>query len=140
MKYIDEEGKVRMLIAKRHPFKGAANYFTSSLLYEDSLETDENPHLEKSDWLRSRYGARRRVSPGNKSVTSIDKLNFNTTANVEGEWYINKNLDLAYFFVFASDSVPSDTSNDIDSVPWSTMDALILLYAPIKSSLMVQKR
>ena len=28
---------------------------------------------------------------------SIDKLNFNTTANVEGEWFINENLNLTYF-------------------------------------------
>ena len=44
MKYVDEEGKVRMLIAKRHPFKGVKNYLTDSLLYQDSHETDENPH------------------------------------------------------------------------------------------------
>ena len=37
---------------------------------------------------------------------SIDKLGFDTTANIEGEWFINKNLDLSYFSVFASDSVP----------------------------------
>jgi len=34
---------------------------------------------------------------------SIDKLDINTTANVEGEWFINENLDLAYFSAFASD-------------------------------------
>ena len=38
---------------------------------------------------------------------SIDELDFNTTANIEGEWLINENLDLAYFSVFASDSVLS---------------------------------
>jgi len=34
---------------------------------------------------------------------SIDKLNFNIIANVEGEWFINENLDLAYLSVLASD-------------------------------------
>ena len=48
---------------------------------------------------------------------SIDKLDINTTANVEGEWFINENLDLAYFSAFAFDSIPSDTSTDIDSDP-----------------------
>ena len=60
---------------------------------------------------------------------SIDKLNFNTTANVKDEWFINENLD----------SVPSNTSTDVDSDPWSAMDALTSLSALIKSSLMVRK-
>ena len=45
----------------------------------------------------------------NPLVTSVDKLDVNNTANDVGEWYINEELDLAYFFVFASDSVPSDS-------------------------------
>jgi len=45
---------------------------------------------------------------------SIDKLNFNTTANVEDEWCINEDLDLVYFSAFTSDSVPSNTSTDVD--------------------------
>jgi len=49
MKYADEQRRVRALIAKRYPFKGVKNYFTDSLLYSDSLETDENLQLEKSD-------------------------------------------------------------------------------------------
>ena len=49
MKYVDEEIKVTTLIAKRHPFKGVDNYFTDSLLYQDSLETDENPHPKEHD-------------------------------------------------------------------------------------------
>jgi len=68
---------------------------------------------------------------------SIDKLDFDTTANVESEWCINENLDLAYFSAFASDSVPSDTSTDMDSDPCSAMNALTSLHTPIKSSLLV---
>jgi len=41
MKYVDEEGEVRILIAEKHPFKRVENYFTD-LLYQDSLETAEN--------------------------------------------------------------------------------------------------
>jgi len=33
----------------RHPFKGVENYFTYSLLHQDSLETNENPQLEEPD-------------------------------------------------------------------------------------------
>jgi len=60
MKYIDDEGKVRMLIAKRHLFKGVENYFTDSLFYQDSLETDENPHPEEHD-------------SGNKADTELEE-------------------------------------------------------------------
>ena len=49
MKYVDEDGKVRMLIAKRHPFKEVENYFTDFLLYQDSLKTDKNPHSKEPD-------------------------------------------------------------------------------------------
>ena len=38
-----------MLIAKRHPFKGVENYFTDSLLYQDSLKIDENSQSEELD-------------------------------------------------------------------------------------------
>jgi len=44
---------------------------------------------------------------------------------------------LAYFSVFASDSVPSDTSANIGSDPWSAINALTSLRAPTKSSLLV---
>ena len=73
----------------------------------------------------------------NPLVISINKLDFHTTTNVEGEWFINENLDLAYFSVFASDSVSSDTSIDIDSDHWLAMKALTSLRAPINSFLIV---
>jgi len=44
-------------------------------------------------------------------------LDVNNTANDVGEWYINEELDLAYFVVLASDFVPSDTSTDVDDNP-----------------------
>jgi len=51
----------------------------------------------------------------NPLVTSADKLDFNTTINVEGEWFINEDLNLVYFSVFAFNSIPSDTNTDMDS-------------------------
>ena len=71
---------------------------------------------------------------------NIDKLDFNNTVNDEGKWFINENLDLAYLSTLASDSVPSDTSTDIDSNPMTAIDALIPLHAPIKSSFMVHEK
>ena len=49
IKYVDRDGKVRTLIAERHPLKGVENYFTNSLLYQDSLEADENPQPDEVD-------------------------------------------------------------------------------------------
>ena len=111
-----------MLIVERHPFKGVENYFTDSLLYQDSLETDENPQPEELD-----SGNEADDEPEvkeeclwelNALITSINKLDANNTTNGVGEWYINEELDLAYFSMFASDFVPSDTSTDIDDDPW----------------------
>jgi len=120
MKCIDEDGKVRTLIVERHPSKGVKNYFTDSLLYQDSLEVDENPRPKELD-----SGNEADTKPEedeclweiNPLVMSIDKLDLDTTVNVEGEWFINKNLDLAYFSVFSSDFVPSNTSTNVDSDP-----------------------
>ena len=63
-------------------------------------------------------------------VKSINKLDVNNTTDDVGDWYINEELNLAYFFVFASDSVLSDTSTDVDNDLWSVMDALTSLHVP----------
>jgi len=77
--------KVRILITERHLFKGAENYFTDFLLYQDSLEVDKNSHSEEPD---SGNEANTELEEDeclweiNHLVTSIDKLDFDTTANV----------------------------------------------------------
>src|SRR5256886_17006856 len=38
MKYVDEQGQVRTLVAEQHPFKGVENYFTDALLYQKTHE------------------------------------------------------------------------------------------------------
>ena len=67
-------------------------------------------------------------------VTSIDKLGVDDTTDDVGRWYINEELNLAYFSVFASDSVPSYTSTEVDDDAWTAMDALASLHVPVKSS------
>ena len=52
----------------------------------------------------------------------------------------NENLDLAYLFALASDSIPSDTSTDKDGDHVSAIDTLISLYALISHSLCCMKR
>ena len=128
MRYTNEEGVVRILIAEEHSFKGVENYYTNSLLYQDSLEAAEDPSPEDSD---SGNETNTELEPEeeylwklNQLVTSVDKLDFNNINNVEGEWYINENLDFAYLSALAFDSVLSDTSMDIDSDPLSAIDAL----------------
>ena len=64
IKYIGEDGKVRMLIVERHSFKGVENCFTDSLFYQDSLETDENPHPKEPD-----SGNEADAEPKKKSVS-----------------------------------------------------------------------
>ena len=71
----------------------------------------------------------------NPLVMSINKLDVNNTADDVGEQYINEELNLAYFSVFASDSVPSDTSIKVDNDPQSAMDTLTSFHVPMKSSL-----
>ena len=56
---------------------------------------------------------------------------------ISGEWYINEDLDLTYHSMFASDSVPSDTSTDVGDDPWSAIDALTSLHVPVRSFLTV---
>ena len=69
----------------------------------------------------------------NPLVMSINKL-----VDDIDEWYIKFGLlfcvTLAYFSMFASDSVPSDTSTKVDSDPWSAIDTLTSLHVPMKSS------
>ena len=48
--------------------------------------------------------------------------------------------DLVYYSAFASNSVPSNTSTDVDSDQWPTVDALKSLRVPIKSSFIVREK
>ena len=143
MKYVDEDGKVRMLIAEKYPFKGVENYFIDSLFYQDPFEATEGSSPEDLDFSNEADAEPESEEEClwelNPFVTSIDMLNFNNTTNVEGEWFINENLDLAYLSVLAYDYVPSDTSNDVDSDPLSVIDTLTSLYSLIRLSLVVHE-
>jgi len=106
MKYIDRSGKVLTLIAERHPFKRAENYFTDSLLYQDSLEMNESPKPEEpgsgNEADTEPEAEEECIWELNPLVTSINKLDVNNTVDDVGEWYINEELNLAYFSLFAS--------------------------------------
>ena len=96
--YVGEDGKVRTLIVERNLFKWVENYFTDSLLYQDSLEVDKNPHPEElnsgneADTEPEEDECLWKINP---LVMSIGKLSSDTTSNVKGEWFINEDLDLA---------------------------------------------
>ena len=76
------------MIAESHTFKGVENYFTDSLLYQDSLETDENPQPEELDSGNEadvKPDRRRMFWKLNSLVMSINKLDVNNTTNDVGE-------------------------------------------------------
>jgi len=57
--------------------------------------------------------------------------------NVSG---LSVKLDLVYLSAFALDSVSSDTSTNVGSDPWSAMNALTSVCAPIKLSLLIREK
>ena len=75
-------------------------------------EADTEPEKEECMW---------ELEP---PVTGINKPDVDNTTDDVGGQYINEELDLAYFSVLASDSIPSDTSTDINDDLWSAMGAL----------------
>jgi len=108
---------VRILITEKHSFKGVENYFTDSFLYQDPPKPAEDKTPEDHDSVNE---ADTELEPEeeclweiNPLVMSVDKLACDVTANIEGEWFINENLDFAYFPTFASNFVLSYTSTKI---------------------------
>lgn len=81
---------------------------------------------------------------------STNKYDVINTININGEWYINEGIELAYLSACPSKSVPSNTDTDIDDDDdagaeigddvWSVVDALTLLQVPMKSSLFTEDR
>ena len=62
MKYVGRDEKVRTLIAERHLFKGVKNSFTDSLLYQDSLEADENLYPEELTLVTKQIRSRKKTN------------------------------------------------------------------------------
>jgi len=87
MKYVDEEGEIRTMIAEKFLLKGVKVYFTDFFLYQDFLEITENPSQEDSD-SGNEADAEIELKEEclwelNPLVKSIDKLDFKNTANNE---------------------------------------------------------
>lgn len=49
MKYINHDGKVRILVANKQPFKGVENYYTDAPLYMDPWKVDLQPEVPDSN-------------------------------------------------------------------------------------------
>ena len=45
MKYVDDQGQVRTLVAEQCPFKGMENYFTDALLYQEAHEVVQDKEV-----------------------------------------------------------------------------------------------
>ena len=85
MKYVGED-ESENVDCRKASVQRSPEYFTDSLLYQNSLEVDENSHPEELDSGNEadmELEEDERLWEINPLVTSIDKLNFDTTANVE---------------------------------------------------------
>ena len=86
MKYVDGDEKVQILIAEGIHSRGAENYFTDSLLYQDSSKTDKNPQSEELDSGNEAdvesEAEEEYLEELNLLVTSVNKLDVNNTAKM----------------------------------------------------------
>src|SRR3954470_3111854 len=107
MKYVDEQGQVRTLVAKQRPFKGVENYFTDALLYQEAHEVvvQDKKVLEL----------------GNEA----DQEPASESDNRSEEWELNlqafKNLEM-------SDESTQSTASEVESECACEFDASVLQY------------
>src|SRR5256886_13675208 len=74
MKYVDNQGQVRTLVAEQRPFKGAENYFTDALLYQEAHEED----VQVKEVLELGNGADQ--EPASESTDGSEKWHLNLQA------------------------------------------------------------
>src|SRR3954470_12296159 len=122
VKYVDAQGRVHTLVAKRHPFKGVETHFTDSLLYQEVNETTAQGGVasesgnEADDKSESTTEAEDQEWELDLSVIGHDNLNYlmehdydkeewylediqaSITDEETGGWYINKNFDLDFLY------------------------------------------
>ena len=90
IKYIDEDGQQRALVADSNPFKGMENYCTDALHYqealnvEDELDSGKEVDVEPEPAGCKGKGWHLRPSP-NEEAAVVRR----STACEEGMWYIN---------------------------------------------------
>ena len=81
--------KIKNVDCRKASVQGEENYFIDSLLYQDSFKLAEDPTPENHD-----YDNESDIEPEqeeeylweiNPLIMSVDTLDFNNTANVEGE-------------------------------------------------------
>src|SRR2546430_1439971 len=79
MKYVDDQGQVRTLVAEQRPFKGVKNYFTDALRYQEVHEVvaQEKEELELGD------EADREFVSGSDDGSEEWKLNLQALENLE---------------------------------------------------------
>lgn len=63
-------------------------------------------------------------------------MDVTNTANEVGKWFINKGFDFAYILAVASNSTPSYTSTEVDSL--SKLEILTMFHLLVWSTFTVQ--
>lgn len=139
MKYVNDQGEIRTL-------QSCQNYFTDFLLYQDPMETDWEPKDPNSGNETDAELESDEDCPWelDLSVIGQNNLDVNDTAFDDSMRYINENLELAYLFACAFDSVPSNTTTHVDDETneyiCSAIYVLPSLQVLIKSSFLTDDR
>lgn len=111
MKYSDEKGAVRTLIADRNLFIEVENYYINFLLYQEQLKN--SPELELLD---SRNVANAELvsdndCPWELDLLVLDLLNLPSHEHATNNtvWYLNEEVELVYWSPFSAKLTPSET-------------------------------
>jgi hypothetical protein len=140
IKYADEAGEIKTLIAEKQPFKGVENYFTDSIHYQDSLEASPVRETDSGNEADIESEPEEEcLWELNPDVINVNKLHF-TLADDDGEWVINENVHSDYLSAVSSELVPSETSMDKNDDPMHEMHMGSSFHLPMKSSYMTRDK
>src|SRR3954465_136072 len=79
MKYVDDQGQVRTLVAEQCPFKGVESYFTDALLYQEAHEVV----VQDKEVLELGNGADREPASESDNGSEEWELNLQALENLE---------------------------------------------------------
>ncbi|XP_020266667.1 uncharacterized protein LOC109842175 [Asparagus officinalis] len=130
MKYANDEGEVRTLIAEKYPFRGVENFHTDSVFYLESQEKEDVDSGNEADVEPDPQGN----CPWELNFDVIGSVENNNNVPSEGEWCINEDFILAYLSdeSFKVGQIVND--RDAGTHSWHALCTEACLTMPIKSS------
>lgn len=110
-----------------------------AMLYEDALEASNESTEEGNDSNNEVDSKSKPLEEENEeyeinSLIDFNKINVIDIADEADEWVIDENIKFSYVPAVSSDSIPSCTSTEIDSLP--ALEMLTTFYLSIRSSLL----